>query len=151
MYHDVLYYIVLTKAAHQVFFLCKRGVNMFYPSCRYQSQLCKLQLIRGLWKLIFGSLNIYLVDNYEVNNSCFIMHLRYLQVYRLRKQHFFFLRAECLKSNFQNLYVFPSMLGFRERCFLIFIVIVKKPQVSIYLLKSALTSVRLHESQGRAM
>ena len=57
------------------------------------------------------------------------MHLRYLQAYRLRKQQlFFFLRAECLKSNFQNLYVFPSMLGFRERCFFIFIVIVKKPK-----------------------
>ena len=47
--------------------------------------------------------------------------------------------------------VFPSMLGFRERCFFIFIVIVKKPKVSIFLLNSALTSVRLHESQDRAM
>ena len=36
------------------------------------------ELIRGPWKLILGSLNIYLVDNYEVNKSWYIMHLRYL-------------------------------------------------------------------------
>ena len=42
------------------------------------------------------------------------------------------------------------MSRFKQRCFFIFIAIVKK-RVSIYLLKNALTSVWLHESQGRAM
>ena len=45
----------------------------------------ELQLIRGPWKLILGSLYTYLVDNYEVNKSWCIMHLRYSEVYCLRK------------------------------------------------------------------
>ena len=56
-----------------------------------------------------------------------------------------------MKSIFQNLYVFPSMLGFKEQCFFIFIARVKKTKDSVHLLKNVLTSVPLHESQGRAM
>ena len=73
----------------------------------------ELQLIRGLWKLIFGSLNIYLVDNYEVNKSWFIMHLRYLQVYRLRKQQLFFFKGWMLEVQLPKLICFSKYVGFQ--------------------------------------
>ena len=58
----------------------------------YIYNTCKeLQLIRGPWKLILGSLNMYLVDDYEANKSWFIIHLRYLEVYWLRRKNNWFL------------------------------------------------------------
>ena len=83
-----------------------------------------MQLIRGPWKLIPGSLNIYLVDSYEIEkNIVDYAYALFKSVSATEKNGFSFEGAECLKSNFQNIYVFPSMLGFKERCFFIFIAI----------------------------